>query len=576
MPEIRAQRYCTEWNTNLQQMIESGLLASLEYEQAIGFYETFNESAEIEDKALLACNDRYYLLIHLLHRVDALHPWIFDRCREVECNPDGYLDLWSRYHYKTTIITSAGTIQEILIDPEITIAIFSATQRIAGKFFKQIQEEFEQNDELKQIFPDVLWLEPRTQSRRWSISTGLVVKRKGNPKEATLESFGLVEGMPIGSHFALLIYDDLVTVELVNSPEIIEKVTERWELSDNLGIGEHTRKWHVGTRYDYADTYGVLLDRRVLTPRLYPATTNGLLDGVPVLMTPEAWEKVKITQPSTVGAQMLQNPVAGKQSTFRLEWLKHYEIIPPSINVYIMGDPSKGRTRESDHTAISVIALDANDNMYLVDGMSHRMNLDERYENLVRLYKRWDAVPGVQSVMVGWEQYGLTTDIEHFEKMMRIDKSSFPIKELNWVREGKQSKEDRVQRLQPDFLQSRFYLPRLVWHEVNRGGGKTVWDVNEESKKIEYRPLLGDTKAHKQMILAGQKWRARDPILNKNEDGKLYDLTLMFINQYLFFPRSKLRDLIDATSRIYDMDPVPAVSFEAVHANIEPEYYPDA
>ena len=117
-------------------------------------------------RAYLACNDRYYLLIKLLGRVDMQHRWLCDRCREVEENPYGYLDLWARAHGKSSIITTAGIIQEIIRDPEVTIAIFSATKPLSQEFLAQIKNEFETNEDLKRIFADVLYENPRGRDQK--------------------------------------------------------------------------------------------------------------------------------------------------------------------------------------------------------------------------------------------------------------------------------------------------------------------------------------------------------------------------------------------------------------------------
>jgi hypothetical protein len=63
------------------------------------------------------------------------------------------LDLWAREHYKSTVITFALTIQDILNDPEITVGIFSHTRPIAKAFLRQIKQEFETNEDLKAGFP---------------------------------------------------------------------------------------------------------------------------------------------------------------------------------------------------------------------------------------------------------------------------------------------------------------------------------------------------------------------------------------------------------------------------------------
>ena len=222
----------------------------------------------------LGRRDRFFLLTYLLGRADAVHPWVYARCREVEREPDGYLDLWARESYKSTLITFAGIVQEILRDPEITIGIFSHTKPTARKFLLQIKLEFETNADLKRVYPDVMWADPRRDAPTWSEEKGIVVKRLSNPKESTIEAHGLVDGQPTGSHFRLMVFDDVVTLESVGTPEQIEKTTNAWSLSDNLGARNadgKIRKWHVGTRYHFADRSS-RASTRLLTTARQPAS----------------------------------------------------------------------------------------------------------------------------------------------------------------------------------------------------------------------------------------------------------------------------------------------------------------
>lgn len=520
------------------------------FDAVADLWELVEQQYSDDGRAWLGRNDRYYLLVRLLHRLDAIHPWLYARCREIEANPDGYLDLWGREHYKSTVISFAGIIQEIVCDPEITIGIFSHTKPVARKFMLQIKQELEANRDLQRVYPDCLYAEPHKESPRWSEEKGLVVRRTSNPKEATLEAHGLVDGQPTGAHFMLRVYDDVVTRESVSTPDQVNKTTSAWELSDNLGArgtSGKARAWHVGTRYSFADSYQAIMDRGALIPRIYPATDNGLPDGKPVLLTPEAWAAKKLTQgPATIACQMLQNPAAGNEAMFRKDWLSFIDIRPATMNVYIMVDPAHSKKKGSDNTAMAVVGIDASGNKFLLDGYRHKMGLRERWEALRGLRRVWLAQPGVQLVKCGYERYGMQADLEYFEEQMERDKDAFEIVELNWTSDGAQAKDDRVQRLQPDFMARKFYLASVVQAE---------------------------TANQKRTREAGQGFRIFKPVMRRDHEGNLYSLNKGFLDEYLTYPFSAKKDLIDAVSRLYDMEPVPPIL--VAQDALEPQLYDD-
>lgn len=517
-------------------------------------WEIIIEEAGDAGRAWLGKNDRFYLFAVLLHRPDGIHPWLYARCREVEAEPDGCLDLWAREHYKSSYITFAGIIQEIIRDPEITIGVFSHTKGIARKFVQQVKYELESNADLHRLYPDCLYADPKKESERWSLDTGIVVKRKTNPKESTLEGHGLIDGMPTGAHFKLRVYDDVVTPASVTTPEQIKKTTEAWSLSDNLGAvtvladgSEVMRRWHIGTRYSFADTYQHILDKKILKPRVYPATDDGTIRGNPVFLSREIWEhKLKTQLESDIACQQLQNPVAGSQAMFKKEHLRFMDIRPSVLNIYIMVDPASSKKKGSDRTAIAAIGVDSRWNKWLIDGYCHKMNLQERWAAMSGLRKKWINAPGVQSVEVGYERYGMLSDIEYFDECMTRTGDRFAIKELNWVRDGEQSKYDRIQRLYPDMAQGKFYLPAITQ------------EPTAQQKKMRDRD---------------EGYRIYEPVRRKDHTGNVYTLNKCFLEEYLVYPFAAHDDFLDACSRVYDMDIRIPVIVDA--SQLEPVEYVD-
>lgn len=417
--------------------------------------------------------DLWFLLVYVLNRSDCDCEWVWERCREVQAQPDGMLDLWARGHYKSSIITYALTIQEILRDPNITVGIFSFSRPIAKAFLSQIKREFEQNETLRALFPDILWDKPSVQAPRWNEDSGIIVKRSSNPKEATIEAWGLVDSQPTSRHYSLLVYDDAVTQDSVTSPEVVAKVTRAWELSLNLaGMGARFR--YIGTRYDYADTYRTIIERGAAIPRVYPAERDGRSVFLPEDVLAEMRKQMG---PYTYGAQMLQNPVAGGAQTFREDWVQYWDADNlANLNLYILVDPANSKKRYSDYTAMFVVGMGADMNIYVVDIVMDRLGLTERTSRLFSLVRTY------RPRMVGYERYGMQSDIDHIRERMGHENFRFPIVEMT----GPTKKEDRIAAMVPFFEQGRIYLPRECWKDTADGEKDLVSVFLDQYRSFPY------------------------------------------------------------------------------------------
>ncbi|MCR4298191.1 MAG: hypothetical protein NUV75_05485 [Gallionella sp.] len=421
-----------------------------------GELESWGERAKKMNQVvrLLVCADLFYLLARVCKRADMLNEFAYARCREVEAAPNGYLDLWAREHFKSSIITFGLTIQDILNDPDITFGLFSHTRPIAKAFLRQIMREFEENKTLHAAFPDVLWGPDIKQAPKWSEDDGIIVRRKSNPNEATIEAWGLVDGQPVSKHFRVLLYDDIVVQASVTTPEMIAKTMQRLEESYNLGVTPGGLKRFAGTRWHFNDAYRTVIDRGTALAREHPGRAGGTEDGESVYWPDETHlQKRRDMGPYTYAAQILLNPKADALQGFKREWLRHYtRVSAAQLNWYLCFDSASSKKKSNDYTAGWAVGLGTDSNYYCVPEVRDRLNLKERGDRMFWLHRKY------KPKQVRYEKYGLMSDIEHFQSRMEQENYRFQITEVG----GQTSKQDRIKRLLPLFEAGRIWLPKTL------------------------------------------------------------------------------------------------------------------
>lgn len=190
-----------------------------------------------------------------------------------------------------------------------------------------------------------------------------------------------------------------------------------------------------------------------------------------------------------------QKPRPDTGGEFMKDWVQYYRTKPTKGNKYILVDPASEKKKTSDYTAIFVLLLGADNNIYVIDMIRDRLNLTERADLLFKLHKEHNPLD------VAYEKYGMQTDIEHIKDRQERENYRFHIREVG----GAQPKNDRIRRMIPLFEAKRIYLPETL-HKTQHNG--------------ELRNLVDD-----------------------------------FIEQeYLAFPVGKHDDMMDCLSRLIDIE----------------------
>lgn len=447
-------------------------------------------------------HDLFCLLVVGCRRYDMVNWWCYYRSQEVQKCPNMCLDLWARDHYKSTIITFGKSMQDIFLShgddvkvSPVTIGIFSCTRPLAKAFLRQIKLEFERNDFLKYIFDDVLYQNPKGEAFKWSEDEGIIVKRSTNPKESTVEAWGLIESQPTSKHFSICVYDDIITRDIVKTPYMIQLSTEAWEDSLNLASSPPIQRY-VGTRKHFNDVYSVIMKRTKVKLRLYTAYDK---HGKPHLKGIEELEDKRRAMGEIMWAcEMSQNPILDSARAFNTTHLRYHAIETLSnVNVYLICDPANSKKKTSDYTVMLVIAIDNNSNVIVIDGLRDRLNLFERFDGLVHFLNKYPEI-----LLIGYEQVGMVSDIDAFK--MKMNSTGFYFDDLIYemTPPPKLSKEDRINKIDI----TKLLMPRVLKRvRINGQPYDLIEDfINEEliHYPVSVHDDILDTIAWAYMLLA--------------------------------------------------------------------------
>lgn len=335
------------------------------------------------------------------------------------------MDLAPRGHGKSTIGDVDFCITKVLRNPDIRIMIGSKTQTQASAFLKEIRIHFEQNVNLIRIFGD--W--KKSRDNVWNDKEFTVNRRTVIKKEATVSALG-ASGAVVSKHFDIIIGDDLVGFENART-EAQRKVLKEWFYSSLYPTLEPDGEIHIlGTRYSPMDLYEDLIKSKNYKVNVQQAIT--IKDGQEVSLWESKFslEKLRSIREEAgliiFNMQYQNNTELAKGKIFKYRYFKHFEEyevdyalnrvrvkvldaqgvpfwIP--VRIYMGADLaiSEDETSNNDYFVLTVIGVDKNKNVYVLDYLKERLSFNAQL-NAILDYGR-NKFPMVERIGVETVQY---------------------------------------------------------------------------------------------------------------------------------------------------------------------------
>lgn len=369
--------------------------------------------------------------------------------------------LLPRGHQKTSLITIAFTIQNILRNPDIRVLIGNGVWDISRKFLDEIKAQLE-SSQLKYLFGEFV-------SARWNADEIIVKGRKKALKEPTILTTG-VEAETTGGHFDLIILDDLTGLQnsmtsdqraktkrfrrsMVNLLEpggtLIEVMT-RWHLDDTFSEIEEreSRYYDIMVRQVVED--GKLIFPLKFSKKFDPKRKDWMDMNDPTCL--DYIDHLKESMPlDEYSAQYLNRPFSSENQLFKPEMFKYWSQRPDDLFLGMAVDLAISEARDADETAITVCGMDSKWKLYILDYLKGKWRPSEVVNNIFEMRNKW------RPMRIGMEINGFQKTLKlACEDEMRNRQTYFHIEGIQTGPE--RSKAERIKTLEP------FYRNGNVFH----------------------------------------------------------------------------------------------------------------
>ena len=349
-------------------------------------------------------------------------------CREEA--KDHQLVLYPRDHGKSAMV-AYRVAWELTKDPTLRVLYISATSTLAQKQLGFIKQIFE-SDIHRKYWPDHI-LPDEGKRSKWTVSEIELdhpARKDENIRDPSIFTAGLTTGIT-GLHFDIAVLDDVVVYENAYTQEGRNKVATQYSLLASIE-GTGAREWVVGTRYHPKDLYSMMLSMHepvfdikgeiVGEESIYEILekqVEDVGDGTGEFLWPKqqrkdgkwfgfdvrelARKRAKYLDRTQFRAQYYNDPTDPDSrpidySSFQYYEKKHLERTNGQwyyrgsrLNLVAAIDFAYSKRKGADYTAIVVIGVDSDNNIFVLDINRFQTDkISDYFQELLAMHNRWD------------------------------------------------------------------------------------------------------------------------------------------------------------------------------------------